>query len=240
MIHVTLPNTEEPRRLVFYLAMEEYLAGHVGEEDLLFLWQVTPTVIFGRNQVMENEVNIPYCREHGIAMYRRKSGGGCVYADWGNLMISLITHRTEVPEVFPAYMQMLQHVLEGMGLPAVTTTNNDVLIQGKKVSGNALFQKPTGCVVHGTMLYDLDIETMVHAITPSAEKVHKHGIASVRQRCVNLRDLGIPDMETVKAHLLAQCTHERMLTASELAAVEAIEQEYLDPTFIEGKLKTEN
>lgn len=234
MIHITLPSAKTPRRLVFYLAMEEHLADHVGEEDLLFLWQVTPTVIFGRNQVMENEVNIPYCREHQIAMYRRKSGGGCVYADWGNLMISLITHRTEVPVVFPRYMQMLQQVLEDMGLPAVTTANNDVLIQGKKVSGNALFLKPSGCVVHGTMLYDLDIETMVHAITPSAEKVHKHGIASVRQRCVNLRDLGVPDMDTVKRHFLSQCTSERMLTSSELAAVEGIEQEYLDENFIHG------
>ena len=76
MTHITLP-TDETRRLSFYLAMEEYVASQKGDsEEAFFLWQVEPTVIFGRHQVIENEVNIPYCREHGIQFYRRKSGGG--------------------------------------------------------------------------------------------------------------------------------------------------------------------
>ena len=81
--HITLP-TSEARCLSFYLAMEEYVARHFDEPDCFFLWQVEPSVIFGRNQVLENEVNVDYCRTHGIKLYRRKSGGGCVYADMDN------------------------------------------------------------------------------------------------------------------------------------------------------------
>ena len=81
MTYVSLPDAQN-HRLSFYLAMEEYLARHRNDgDDLFFLWQVDPSVIFGRNQVIEREVNLDYCRQHGIAFYRRKSGGGCVYAD---------------------------------------------------------------------------------------------------------------------------------------------------------------
>ena len=86
MKYVKLPEDTQ-HKLPFYLAMEEYLAEHCGE-DLLFTWQVEPTVIFGRNQVMLAEVNVDYCEQHHIQYYRRKSGGGCVYADRGNIMIS--------------------------------------------------------------------------------------------------------------------------------------------------------
>ena len=90
MKYIALPD-KEIRRLSFYLAMEEYVARHVDESEGFFMWQVAPSVIFGRNQVVENEVNVDYCRQHGISMYRRKSGGGCVYADMDNLMLSYIS-----------------------------------------------------------------------------------------------------------------------------------------------------
>ena len=96
MKYVTLPSTEV-RRLSFYLAMEEFVARHLDEPDSFFMWQVEPSVIFGRNQVVENEVNVAYCREQSIRMYRRKSGGGCVYADMDNLMLSYVTSESIMP-----------------------------------------------------------------------------------------------------------------------------------------------
>lgn len=92
MKYVSLPE-ERFRPLSFYLAMEDYLAQHMegDDEDYLFMWQVEPSVIYGRNQVVENEVNLDYCRENGIKVYQRKSGGGCVYADQDNLMLSYVT-----------------------------------------------------------------------------------------------------------------------------------------------------
>ena len=87
MKHIVLPDNR-PRRLVFYLAMEEYVARNLNEKECFFMWQVAPTVIFGRNQVLETEVNLPYCQANNIAIFRRKSGGGCVYSDMGNIMLS--------------------------------------------------------------------------------------------------------------------------------------------------------
>ena len=89
MKHIILPE-EGDRRLVFYLAMEEFVARNICE-DAFFLWRVAPTVIIGRNQSLEDEVDTGYCAENGVQVYRRKSGGGCVYADKGNLMISAVT-----------------------------------------------------------------------------------------------------------------------------------------------------
>ena len=91
MRYIVLKGDQGARRLSFYLAMEEYVARHIDEDDLFFMWQVRPTVIFGRNQSLENEVNVDYCRANEIEMYRRKSGGGCVYADMGNVMLSYIS-----------------------------------------------------------------------------------------------------------------------------------------------------
>ena len=101
MTEVLLPDSRD-RRLTFFLAMEEYLARDV-REDLVFLWQTGPTVIFGRNQDMAAEVNVPFCEERGIALVRRKSGGGCVYSDRGNLMVSCITPDTNAAAVFARY-----------------------------------------------------------------------------------------------------------------------------------------
>ena len=79
MKYLSLPD-ESLRRLPFSLAMEEYAARN-SDEEIFFMWQVAPTVIFGRNQLIENEVNIDYCRKNNIQTYRRKSGGGCVFAE---------------------------------------------------------------------------------------------------------------------------------------------------------------
>ena len=92
MKYAQLPR-EITRTLPFYLAMEEYVAINMNE-DVFFTWQVEPTVIFGRNQLIETEVDIEYCKKHNISFFRRKSGGGCVYADTGNVMLSFVVTST--------------------------------------------------------------------------------------------------------------------------------------------------
>ena len=131
MKYITLP-TSEVRRLSFYLAMEEYVARHLDEPDCFFLWQVSPSVIFGRNQVLENEVDVDYCRAHGIRLYRRKSGGGCVYADMDNLMWSFITSEENVNFAFNRFINMVLLVLRKMGIEATGTSHNDVMIGDRK------------------------------------------------------------------------------------------------------------
>ena len=235
MLKISVP---ENKRLVWYLALEEYVAARV-KEDTIFFWIVSPTVIFGRHQVMLNEVNTAFCEAHEIAMYRRKSGGGCVYADRGNLMISYVTNNTHSEAVFQHYLALLTHALSQAGYPAVKSEHNDVLVNGRKVSGNACYALPTGTIVHGTLLWNVDFGVLQQAITPTREKLQKHGVESVRQRVVNLSSM--PSLQAIRTvedmrDYLASCfaTETVSLTDEEIRAIDAIEAEYLDPDFIAG------
>ena len=172
--------------LVEYLTKEQELVGTV-QEPTLFTWVVAPTVIYGRHQSAEVEVNKQYCRQKGITIVQRKSGGGCVYADEGNLMISLVSPSAHNEDVFAQFLNMISGALNEAGLPAVTTEHNDILIDGKKVSGCACYTTSTGTIVHGTLLFDVDLEALEQAITPTNAKLAKHGVASVRQRVTNIK-----------------------------------------------------
>lgn len=171
-----------------YLQIEQELVKTV-QEPTLFTWIVKPTVIYGRHQSAEVEVNEEFCRQNGIAVVQRKSGGGCVYADEGNLMISYISPSVHSERVFVEYLKFLRSALSNKGLSAVTTSHNDILVDGKKVSGCACYTAPTGTIVHGTLLFDVNVDAMIKAITPTSAKLAKHGVASVRQRVVNLKEL---------------------------------------------------
>ena len=224
---------ENVRNLSFYLAMEEYVARHLDETDAFFMWQVEPSVIFGRHQVVENEVNVPYCREHGIKMYRRKSGGGCVYADWDNVMLSFVTTGENVGFAFNRFVTMVLLVLRKMGIEATGTSHNDILIGGRKVCGTACYHLAGRSIVHSTLLYDTDMRHMLNAITPGLEKLERKGVQSVSQRITLLKDHTRLSLGEVKALIRTTlCEGERVLTAQEVAEIEQLEQTYQDKGFI--------
>ena len=232
MKYVALPFTGT-RRLSFYLAMEEYVARHLDEPDCFFMWQVEPTVIFGRNQVVENEVNLDYCREHGIHVVRRKSGGGCVYADMDNVMLSFVTSEENVGIAFNRFVNMVLLVFRKMGIEATGSSHNDIMIGDRKVCGTACYHVSGRSIVHSTLLYDTNMEHMLHAITPGPEKLEKKGIQSVRQRITFLKDytsLGLDEVKTLIRDTL--CVGERMLTTEEVIGIEQLEQQYLCEDFI--------
>lgn len=171
-----------------YLAMETDMVKTI-QEPTVFTWVVSPTVIYGRHQCAEAEVNEAYCHAHGIAVVQRQSGGGCVYADRGNLMVSFVSPSTRSQEVFDQFLVLLSGALRRLGYEAVTTAHNDVLVGDRKVSGTACYTTPTGTVVHASMLYDVNLTDLEAAITPSEAKLAKHAVASVRQRVRNLREI---------------------------------------------------
>ena len=176
------------------MLLEEYLQQEADlvktvREPVVFTWIVAPTVIYGRHQLREQEVNEAYCAEHGIRVVQRQSGGGCVYADEGNVMVSLVDPSTHSQEVFDSFLTMLSGALRQLGYDAVTTQHNDILVNGRKVSGTACYTTPTGTVVHASILYDVNLEALEQAITPTAEKLAKHAVQSVRQRVINLREI---------------------------------------------------
>lgn len=224
MINITLPEDSIARRLSFYLAMEEYVARQQLTDDAFFLWQVEPSVIYGRNQVVENEVNLEYCREHGIQVYQRKSGGGCVYADCDNLMLSYITSEQQVGFAFNRFVNMLLLVLRKMGIEATGTRHNDIMIGDRKVCGTACRVTHYGCIVHSTMLYDTNMQHMLQAITPSHEKLAKNGVESVRQRITFLKDYTSLSLEEIKTLIIQTlCNKEHLLTDGDISAIEEIE-----------------
>ncbi len=234
MIYVALPN-ETQHRLPFYLAMEEYVARMLPAGDYFFMWQVAPSVIFGRNQLIDSEVDIEYCRKNSIQMYRRKSGGGCVYADHSNIMFSYITPDSNVNFTFNRYMLMVEHVLQKLGIDAKTTGRNDILIDGKKVSGNAFYHLPERSIVHGTMLYDTDIERMVNSTTPSDTKLKSKGVESVRQHVTTLNKYLTISIEEFKSFVRENlCNSEIVLDDNAVEHIKEIEQEYHTDEFIYG------
>ncbi len=176
----------ENQPLAWYLDKEHDVARHV-EEDTFFTWIAPPTVIYGYHQVLEQEVNVPFCEQHAIAMVQRQSGGGCVYADRGNVMLSYISPSTHSQEVFAAFIGRVAAALRQMGYPAVSTEHNDILVNGLKVSGSACQALENATIVHSTMLYDVDFDVLQQAITPTKEKLEKHAVQSVRQRVANLK-----------------------------------------------------
>ena len=234
MIYVKLPNAKS-RRLPFYLAMEEYVARELPAQDYFFIWQVEPTVIFGRNQLVDSEIDVNFCRNHGIQFYRRKSGGGCVFADRSNLMLSYITPTTNVNFTFNRYMLMVEDALQRLGVDARTSGRNDILIAGKKVSGNAFYHLPGRSIVHGTMLYDTNLDYMLNATTPSRTKLRSKGVESVRQHITTLCNHINLTIEQLKEHLrTVLCDSEILLSEADVAAIEQLEQEYYDDAFIYG------
>lgn len=242
MIYVSLPS-DEIRQLSFYLALEEYVARQLAPADYFFMWQVKPSVIFGRNQLIENEVNLDYCRSHNIQMFRRKSGGGCVYADMNNVMMSYITADDQVGFTFNRYISMVVLMLQKLGIDASGSRRNDVMIGNKKVSGTAFYKPvartehhPGRSIVHGTMLYDTDMLNMVGSITPSSAKLLSKGVASVRQRVALLKDYTTLTLDEFKDYVRKTlCDGELMLTDDDIQHVREIEKEYLSDDFIYGK-----
>ena len=232
---------ETGRMLCFYLAAEEYAARHAAEiipsgERAGFLWSVPPTVIYGRNQDPAAEIDIPYCEAAGIDMQRRKSGGGCVYADAGNIMISAICPVAGVEEVFSSFMDDVCGALRSAGVDAVVSGRNDILAGGGKVSGNAFFVTPTAGIVHGTMLFDTDFAAMEKALRPS--KARFKAVPSVRGRVRNLSEL-LPGwtLERFGAHLHRALFNDGniILGAAAVKEIEAIAMSYRDRDFLAGR-----
>lgn len=239
MKYVSLPDNS-PRKLPFYLTMEEYLGSHclTPDTDLFFLWQVAPTVIFGRNQNMEREVNIEYCKYHNIEIYRRRSGGGCVFADQSNIMFSYITaSASNVATTFERYTSMVAQMLRSLGLDATSTGRNDILIDSRKVSGNAFYHRPGHSIVHGTMLFDTDMTHMLNAITPSRSKLDAKGVASVQSHITTLSEHIDMTIEQFKEYARSYLcgTEELKLSKADTERIAEMSKPYYSHAWIEGQ-----
>lgn len=227
MICIALPDDCRNRSLPFYLSVEEWVARHLPADEYLFAWRVAPTVICGRNQDVQLEVNLDYCQQHGIEVWRRKSGGGAVFADRNNLMISYVTPSTEVEPTFRGFSEWLAAMLRSYGLNAEASGRNDVLIDGRKVSGGAFYKLPDRAIVHSTLLFSTDMKHMDAALTPSRAKLESKKVASVQSRITTIGEhLPGLSIEEVERRLASECDGRYELTPADIAKVEEICAEY--------------
>jgi lipoate---protein ligase len=194
-------NNEGNLKPYFYFALEEYVLTKLlkDSETYFFTWEIHGVVI-GKNQVIENEVNLQFLKENQIDVYRRPTGGGCVYADHRNTMFSIITKKTNKEFTFKTYLSKIIDSMKLLNIDIEFSGRNDLLFEGKKISGNAFLQNKYGMLMHGTFLYDCDLETMIRAISPSDEKLVSKGIDSVRSRVTNLKPYlnGLTQQQLIK------------------------------------------
>ncbi|MDY6378067.1 MAG: lipoate--protein ligase [Bacteroidales bacterium] len=165
----------------FNLAFDEYCLENIhSEEPYFFLWRNRPAVIIGLNQNAYGEVNLEYLNANGITLARRVTGGGAVYHDLQNMNYTIIG-RNPSP-------QPMVDALRQLGVAAELTGRNDIFVEGRKVSGYARRVAGNQEIIHGTLMYDVDLDTLQHVLDTPASKMKAKGISSVRSHVANLKE----------------------------------------------------
>ncbi|MED3708920.1 lipoate--protein ligase [Peribacillus frigoritolerans] len=172
------------------LAIEEYALKHLNIDETYLLFYINrPSIIIGRNQNTIEEINSDYVDEKGITVVRRLSGGGAVYHDLGNLNFSFITKDDgDSFHNFKKFTQPVVETLEKLGIHAELSGRNDILAEGKKISGNAMFSTKGRMFSHGTLLFQSEMDHIVSALKVKKDKIESKGIKSIRSRVGNIAD----------------------------------------------------
>ena len=236
------------------LATEEYLmnSGVMTPPFMLFYIE-KPCIIVGRNQNTVEEINEDYCKQHGITITRRLSGGGAMYQDLGNLCFSFIVpaDRQRFGD-FKTLVQPIVDALHEMGaIGAEVTGRNDIVIDGKKFSGNAMYTRNGKTFCHGTLMFDVDTDAVAGALKVPKDKIESKGIKSVRSRVTNLKPYLKPEFQRLdtagfRDELIKRIYHvddlsqtqinEYQLTAKDQQAIHQIETErYRDWNWVFGQ-----
>ena len=183
----------------YNMAFDEYCLESLPiDEPVFFLWQNRPAVIVGFNQEVNTEVNLDYLKENGIDLVRRVTGGGAVYHDLENLNYTIVGRSEDLERDYPEYASLLAKALQTLGVPATLSGRNDILVEGRKVSGFAKRVCKNRLMVHGTLMYNVDVDVLTHVLNPSTTKLQSKGIASVRSRVTNLCNY-LPELSDIQA-----------------------------------------
>ncbi|MBK5245984.1 MAG: lipoate--protein ligase [Peptostreptococcaceae bacterium] len=174
----------------FNLALEEYFLKIKDlKEDLIILWQNDPTIVIGKNQNTYEELNIDYVERNHINVVRRLSGGGAVYHDSGNLNYTIIKNDGNLyKNDFRFFALPVVSCLKKLRIEATFNGRNDILIEGKKFSGNAQYFYNNKVLHHGTLLFSSDLSILAKALHVKEEKLESKGIKSVKSRVTNIAD----------------------------------------------------
>ena len=201
----------------FNLAFDEYCLENIpSEEPYFFLWRNRPAVIIGLNQNAYSEVNLDYLNSHGITLARRVTGGGAVYHDLQNMNYTIIG-RNPSP-------QPMVDALRSLGVPAELTGRNDIFVEGRKVSGYARRVSRNQEIIHGTLMYDVDLDTLTHVLDTQGSKMQAKGISSVKSRVANLKEYlpqfkSLDELQAALQEILSAGDGQMPLSAEQVAEV---------------------
>ncbi|MEB4888825.1 lipoate--protein ligase [Priestia megaterium] len=172
------------------LAIEEYALKHLDINETYLLFYINePSIIIGKNQNTIEEINTKYVEDQHIYVVRRLSGGGAVYHDKGNLNFSFITKDDGNSfHNFKKFTEPVVEALKKLGVNAELSGRNDLMAEGRKISGNAQFSTKGRMFSHGTLLFDSEIENVVSALKVKKDKIESKGIKSIRNRVANISE----------------------------------------------------
>jgi lipoate---protein ligase len=172
------------------LAIEEYALKNLDINETYLLFYINePSIIIGKNQNTIEEINTEYVERNGIHVVRRLSGGGAVYHDLGNLNFSFITKDDGDSFLnFRKFTEPIIKALKKLGVNAELSGRNDIIVEGRKISGNAQFSTRGRMFSHGTLLFDSKIENIVSALNVKKDKIESKGIKSIRSRVANISE----------------------------------------------------
>ncbi|MBR6863673.1 MAG: lipoate--protein ligase [Bacteroidales bacterium] len=211
----------------FNMAFDEFCLEQLkADEPVFYLWQNRPSVIIGLNQSAYAEVNLPFLREKGIVLARRVTGGGAVYHDLQNLNYTITGRIRDLESDYPAYVETMARALRALGVPAEVSGRNDILVEGRKCSGYAKRISKDRLMIHGTLMYDVDLDTLTQVLATPGSKLSAAGVSSVRSRVANLKEY-LPQFGDIQAFqaalqaLLAGDDGEIRLTEAQIAQIEA-------------------
>ena len=206
-----------------------------GRGEYLLLWQNDNTIVIGQNQNAEGEINRAFVEAHQIHVVRRTTGGGAVYHDLGNLNYSFITDVGDAERLtMERFTRPIVEALQGLGLQAEASGRNDILVEGRKVSGTAQRLLRGRFLYHGTLLFDANPGMVSGALNVDPAKFESKSAKSVRSRIGNIREFLKTDMDMpafwsyLKKTLAGSGLVEDHLTDEELAAVDELKRTKYD------------
>jgi lipoate-protein ligase A len=169
------------------LATEEYLFNHVEtDRPIMFLWRNGPTVVIGKHQNPWKECKVAEMEAKGVTLARRRSGGGAVYQDLGNSIFTFLNSKAD--HSLDRNFGILQRAIESLGVKTTFSGRNDVLVDGRKISGSAFKNLADRSYHHGTVLVNINKDDVERYLTVNKLKLQSKGVDSVRQRITNLTD----------------------------------------------------
>lgn len=158
--------------------------GQVIIEPTLFLWQNDNTIVIGMNQNPYKECDLCAVEESNVRIARRTTGGGAVYHDVGNLNYSIFLPSDKFNR--ENSLDFVVKALQSVEIDAQKNGRNDIIVDGKKCSGNAFRKGKKILLSHGTLLLDVNLKKMQELLIPNKAKLKKNGVNSIASRVTNL------------------------------------------------------